>query len=184
MLDFKNEVVKMDVSVIDYWMRKLNHTEFKIFLLIYRRTVSTGKIYERVSQIEMANISGVTTRSIGTALKSLEVMGLVKSSGSVKAAKVFSINLDIVHNVCLDINNFEDKTNRAFRGKITQALRVAVFENDAYRCIKCDSHKMLEVDHIIPVSKGGSNEPNNLQTLCNPCNNSKGVKDMEDWTKE
>ena len=41
--------------------------------------------------------------------------------------------------------------------------------------------KKMEVDHVVPWSKGGSDELYNLQALCKPCNRSKsasaGVKD-------
>lgn len=181
---FNNEIIKFDCSVIDYWMRNLNHSEFKVMMTIYRKTISSNKPYDRISQLELANITGVTTRSVRSAIKSLEEKGLIVATGGIKTAKVFAVVHQKLNDVCLNINNFEDTENRSKRDAISQALRVSVFENDAYRCIKCGSHKMLEVDHIIPVSRGGSNEPSNLQTLCNPCNNSKGVKDMEDWIKE
>lgn len=37
------------------------------------------------------------------------------------------------------------------------------------------------VDHKTPLSRGGSNWPRNLQLLCQPCNDSKGVKTMKEW---
>lgn len=40
-------------------------------------------------------------------------------------------------------------------------------------CAHCASTKNLEVDHIQPVSLGGSSERNNLQPLCATCNRSK-----------
>ena len=47
-------------------------------------------------------------------------------------------------------------------------------------CLKCGTDKQLEVDHIVPLSKGGSNIITNLQMLCKSCNRSKWV-DTEDY---
>lgn len=45
-----------------------------------------------------------------------------------------------------------------------------------HECVICGSTKRLEVDHIIPVSKGGSNDVSNLQILCKTCNLKKSNK--------
>lgn len=61
-------------------------------------------------------------------------------------------------------------------------VRVAIFERDGYRCVYCgDKPNELECDHVVPVSRGGSNDPSNLATACVPCNRSKGGKTVEEW---
>lgn len=43
-------------------------------------------------------------------------------------------------------------------------------------CLICGSCSNLTIDHIIPLSKGGTNELDNLQILCRSCNSKKGAK--------
>jgi len=57
-----------------------------------------------------------------------------------------------------------------------QCLKWEIFKRDNFTCQKCASQDLLEVDHIIPISKGGSNKEDNLQTLCLPCNRKKKDK--------
>ena len=60
-------------------------------------------------------------------------------------------------------------------------VRSIVMERDRYACTYCGSDKQLEADHILPLSRGGSNAFVNLATACRPCNLSKGSKAVEDW---
>lgn len=63
------------------------------------------------------------------------------------------------------------------RGKVTNKMRFAIYERDHYRCRKCGREtKDLEIDHIIPIAKGGKSTYDNLQTLCHRCNYEKGSK--------
>ena len=57
-----------------------------------------------------------------------------------------------------------------------------VLARDKWKCLSCgrsakEDGVLLEVDHIIPRSKGGSDDMNNLQTLCKKCNIGKSNKD-------
>jgi len=54
-------------------------------------------------------------------------------------------------------------------------VRRGIFERDSYRCQLCGAGRLLEIDHILPIARGGTNNPANLQVLCRPCNRSKGV---------
>ena len=59
---------------------------------------------------------------------------------------------------------------------IPLSIRVKVLSRDNFRCIFCgkspatDIGTKLHIDHIVPFSKGGTNEMKNLQTLCEKCN--------------
>ena len=59
------------------------------------------------------------------------------------------------------------------REPILEEVRIAVWRSDEGKCVQCDSNERLEYDHIIPVSKGGSNTVRNIQLLCEPCNRKK-----------
>ena len=60
-----------------------------------------------------------------------------------------------------------------------------VLARDEWYCQWCDQ-KLDEdnwsIDHIIPISKGGTNEIHNLQAMCRSCNSIKGVK-SDSWGK-
>ncbi len=57
------------------------------------------------------------------------------------------------------------------RRKIT---RRAVFARDDWTCQYCGARSNLTVDHVIPRSKGGSSEWENIVASCAPCNRRKG----------
>jgi len=68
------------------------------------------------------------------------------------------------------------------RALMTAKLRGFIKERDHFSCQQCaasvaiEPNLLLEVDHIIPVSKGGLSEVTNLQTLCWRCNRTKSNK--------
>ena len=57
---------------------------------------------------------------------------------------------------------------------IPAPIRWAVWQRDNFTCRHCGARSHLAVDHIIPESKGGPTEEDNLQTLCKRCNSRKG----------
>lgn len=68
----------------------------------------------------------------------------------------------------------------AERRKLTSSLREQVMRRDNYTCQICGKYMPdtvgLQIDHIIPVSKGGKTELDNLRCLCSLCNGRKSNK--------
>ncbi len=67
---------------------------------------------------------------------------------------------------------------RKFRRQVTNTF---LFARDGYRCMYCGRHRsdlrhreFLTRDHVVPMSRGGTNTWQNVVTACSPCNNRKG----------
>jgi len=88
-------------------------------------------------------------------------------------------NFSKTANAEMSLQTKEHRTSR----NINARLRFKVLKRDNFRCCACgaspakDPSVELHVDHIVPWSKGGETEIDNLQTLCSKCNLGKG--DME-----
>lgn len=62
------------------------------------------------------------------------------------------------------------------RQSISKKTRFEVFKRDTFQCQYCGAtppSAVLEIDHLLPVSKGGSNDMDNLVTACFDCNRGK-----------
>ncbi len=87
--------------------------------------------------------------------------------------------------VSMDMNSRSDEPrihdrfthrSRHGRGNIPRFIRHYVYERDEYRCQYCRSMfkaDALTIDHLIPLSLGGLDEPINYVTCCVQCNQSK-----------
>ena len=65
---------------------------------------------------------------------------------------------------------------------IWRLIRERIFARDDYTCRYCGERgKKLECDHVVPVSKGGGHDDENLVTACFSCNRSKRDKLISEW---
>lgn len=78
--------------------------------------------------------------------------------------------------------------------KISKTKRKRILERDNYTCQVCgtkvndegnyhENNSYYNLDHIIPLSKGGTNKDSNLRITCRKCNCSKKNNQIKDFIK-
>jgi 5-methylcytosine-specific restriction endonuclease McrA len=72
-------------------------------------------------------------------------------------------------NLKRDRRNLENKA----KGRHSERQWKELCELNEHKCIICGKEKILTKDHIIPLSKGGSNSIENIQPACRSCNSRK-----------
>lgn len=66
--------------------------------------------------------------------------------------------------------------------EVPDIVRAFVFARDGEKCSYCgDETGPFQLEHILPVARGGSHEADNLAVACRSCNCSKGSKTLEEW---
>jgi len=65
------------------------------------------------------------------------------------------------------------------KSSVSKGKKSYVFMRDKHSCLACGTKENLTLDHIIPRSKGGSNDVDNLQVLCQHCNLAKGTNNLD-----
>lgn len=73
----------------------------------------------------------------------------------------------------------KSKSAEFFESQEWKSIRWEILSRDRV-CQMCGSQKLLQVDHIVPISVDWSKrkDPDNLQVLCEPCNLGKGRKTL------
>ncbi len=81
--------------------------------------------------------------------------------------------LDSIHFECT-LSEYHSKKQRK---RMTKDLRLQIMQRDNYTCKYCGKYMPdevgLQIDHIIPIAKGGKSISSNLQVLCSKCNGRK-----------
>ena len=149
---------RFDIDVSFKNLKKIYKIENKLFL---REQFQPSISFYVNVYLVLTNINGNyrTSKSqvfYGSKIREI-IYRLNKKNGNYYA------NNDIWESIC-----------RVERGKVTNKMRFAIYNRDHNRCRKCGSTRNLEIDHIIPIAKGGKSTYDNLQTLCHRCNVKKG----------
>lgn len=113
--------------------------------------------------------------------------GKQKSREYERSARVRSVRKDYKRSESgkLAISNYNHR-RRANLQKTKYKISDQEFQELLHKCVgKCSycgrSNVKLELDHIVPLSRGGLHEINNLALVCGSCNRSKGSKLLSEW---
>jgi len=72
---------------------------------------------------------------------------------------------------------------RALKGSASPMLVEYMAQLLTMPCTYCGTTENITVDHIVPLSRGGEHETDNLAAACYSCNSSKGAKLLDEWNE-
>ena len=81
-----------------------------------------------------------------------------------------------VTDYCNDPKNIRYESYRSSWLSVRKKMKKLVYERDKHECRYCGSENHLQIDHIHPMARGGTNDLDNLQILCRKCNLRKSDK--------
>lgn len=179
-IDAMNKAAINQISYKKYKDRIKNECEYNNYDV--DKLPRNKKLLEKteMKQFNIIELKPVTKFSINVEL------ALTNMNGNVRARRRETFHPEKIRELIKDVNDkrgyrYEwdyiwDAICRVERGKVTNRMRFFIYERDHYRCRICGRKTNdLEIDHIIPISRGGKSTVSNLQTLCHRCNVRKGT---------
>lgn len=121
--------------------------------------MSISERKERLSEIGRADVTDFQTK------QGIQVDKNMPNTGAIES-------LEVIERYSRDSHAGSITVKRAV---VPESLRNKIFKRDENKCVDCGSTANLQIDHIIPLSKGGKTIKSNLQTLCELCNKTKGA---------
>lgn len=98
-------------------------------------------------------------------------------AGRYLLTKYKTSNLSRLHEIWAKHGHIVDGLGPAVQEDSWRILKMKVFERDGNKCRYCHTESgPFEVDHILPISRGGKNRLSNLAVSCRTCNRSKHAK--------
>lgn len=181
----------------EMWMSQVYQPVMLIELLRNKGKASTSQIAQALLQKDPTQIeyfTEIVKNMVGRILT--KKRGITERNGNtyslLGAADLTADETQILIELCeVKIAEFEEKRGQSVwshrrRGyrPISGSVKYQVFTRAKFRCELCGvsaEDKALEVDHILPKSRGGKNDLSNYQALCYSCNSAKRNTDDTDF---
>ena len=177
-------------QVVDYVVPLLPPYETSVYLYLLRRSRVVGSPTVRVGKRTIGEALGKGTRSsrgnyrhIDEKLQTLAREGFIQIGDTDRMGTLYAVALP--SEVAAVVARIEAELPIAAPADhyTDPFLRRELFERDAWRCRYCGELVTAEtatLDHVVPTSRGGGNDPENLWTACLMCNSIKSGRTREE----
>lgn len=137
------------------------------------------------SQEYLADACEMSRASVNRHLELLEQIGLIRRIRSFDPLTRRQKPTEYILNIGTSVGCKREKpTKAAKRTALGKKKRALVFFRDDWRCGYCGTREgPHEIDHMTPLSRGGSNHDDNLVLACRKCNRSKGTRTAEEFAR-
>lgn len=139
----------------------------------YRLAVEPDALQEKLDEVATRlGVAGKGERVKAVFREQRRIYDLMRVGKTITPAR----NADVAKRPLRDGTQNERRSRAATtkRRGIAPRMRYRILEMARFRCVACGSSSndgvTLHIDHIIPISRGGSSDESNLQVLCQPCN--------------
>ena len=182
--DYKNQIQKLHLLIEELGTLKEAKRIIENYKKEYKQYLGSVPSYV-MDNDEAGFYSRLGFANIDESVLSVEYKFSYTSGGGM-AKRTFDIPMTeetIVELIrALEVKLSDSAFTKEQRALMTSKLREFIKKRDDFTCCNCrnsthiEPNLLLEIDHIIPVSKGGCTIEENLQTLCWKCNRAKSNK--------
>ncbi len=121
------------------------------------------------------------TRGALGALVNLDIFREEREDAS-HGALTWNVRLPRPRTKHVPLTDEQRQARQRVRGELTALLKIKIYARDRHTCVYCGrAGGHLEIDHVLPVSRGGTSDLDNLVTACYECNHAKHAKTIEEW---
>jgi len=177
--DYGNYSVKTIYNKFGSWSSFISEVGMELTTNI-GSTISDSKLFENLESVWAKLGRQPKYTEMVSPLSQYHASTYERRFGSwIKALKRFADYMEAEPSVSPIVQKQDDIYKHTTPRNINLRLRFKVLKRDSFKCVKCGNNPAsnpevkLQVDHIKPYSKGGETIIDNLQTLCEDCNQGK-----------
>jgi len=177
-------------EIVDHVMAVLPPYETSVYLYLLRRSHLVDSPSVRVGKRTIGEEVGKGTRSrrgsyqhISEKLNNLARNGFISIGDTTRLGTLYTVALPSDVPAVRERMATEECAAEPANHYRDPGLRTELFERDSWRCQYCGERvrsNTATLDHIVPVSKGGRDDPENLATTCLMCNSIKSGRTYEE----